>query len=119
MGFHPLKARLLGQLLNAILSGPRGPLHQGVNIAGRMTPCLAPFDIQARLTSAETIATPDPDQFTILRDVCPWAAERVGYSPPIRNTTGHVKTLTEISATQAAFDGLGLDVGRHFKIALR
>src|ERR1700716_4197437 len=37
MGLHPLKARLPGQLLKAIPSAPRGPLHQGVNIAGRMT----------------------------------------------------------------------------------
>ena len=27
MGLHPLKARLLGQLLKANLSTPKGPLH--------------------------------------------------------------------------------------------
>jgi branched-chain amino acid transport system substrate-binding protein len=36
MGLHSLKARLPGQLLKANLSTPRGPLHYGVNIAGRM-----------------------------------------------------------------------------------
>jgi hypothetical protein len=37
MGFHPLKARLAGQFIAVDLSGPRGPLHQGVTFPRRIT----------------------------------------------------------------------------------
>jgi hypothetical protein len=56
MGFHPSKARLPGQLLSPILSGPRGPLQ----ICVKWGPVWLRRAVQTAVAPAELIGVAQP-----------------------------------------------------------